>query len=302
MEFSLHLLLLMVTPPLFLGVIAKVKAFFAGRKGPPMLQPYYDLIRLFQKGMIWSKSASFIFKFAPVGVLVCILMSGLFIPFIGQAPFRLDGDVILFAYFLATARFLIILAAMDVGSSFEGMGASREATLGAFSELAFFLGLIALVVMTQSFSLSGIFEWEGKHTFWNPAILMLFMAFFVVLLTENARIPIDDPATHLELTMIHEAMILEYSGPNLALMLYGASIKLFIFMALTVSILWPTQEVEPIKAILWFFVKMFGMAVGIGLVESMNARLRLIKIPQLLVANFVITALALMLIVMGGSA
>lgn len=297
MGFSV--LLLLVMPPFFLGVISKTKAFFAGRKGPPLFQAYYDLFKLFQKEMVVSNNASFIFKIAPVGILTAILMSGFFIPLLGQAPLKFEGDVILFAYFLAAARFLTILAAMDVGSSFEGMGASREATFGALSELAFFLGMIALAVMTDSLSLTGIFEWEGRHPLWNPAVLMLFVAFFVILLTENARMPIDDPATHLELTMIHEVMILDYSGPHLALILYGASIKLFIFMALTVSILWPTQEVDFLKSVSCFLVKMGGMAVAIGLVESMNARLRLIKIPQLLVTNFVVTALSLMLIIMG---
>ncbi|MBI4366483.1 MAG: NADH-quinone oxidoreductase subunit H, partial [Deltaproteobacteria bacterium] len=213
--------MLIATPPFFLGVIAKTKAFFAGCKGPPLLQAYYDLVRLGRKGTVISRSSSLVLRAAPAVIFTSVLLSALFVPLWGPAPFRFEGDLILFAYFLGLGRFAMILAAMDVGSSFSGMGASREATFGALTELAFFLGFAALAAMTGEVSLTGIFEWEGSHPLWNPALLILFAAFFLILLTENSRIPIDDPATHLELTMIHEAMILDYSGPDLGLILYG---------------------------------------------------------------------------------
>lgn len=295
----LHLILLIAIPPFFLGVIAKTKAFFAGRRGPPLLQTYSDLFKLLRKGTVYSKSSSGVLRLTPWMIFAATFLSGLFVPLIRAAPIRFEGDLILFAYFLGLARFLTILAAMDVGSSFEGMGASREATFGALTELAFFLGLVALAAMTRSASLTGIFKWEGGHPLWSPALLILFIAFFFILLTENSRMPIDDPTTHLELTMIHEVMILDYSGPDLALILYGASIKLFLFMALASSLLWPPTTTSVWVGAGWVILKVTGMSIAIGVIESANARLRLIKIPQLLIANFVGTALSLVIILIG---
>ena len=304
MEFKailLHFFLFLATPPFFLGVIAKTKAFFAGRKGPPLLQGYYDLFKLLRKGTVYSRSSSTLLRIAPLVILTATLASGLFVPLLKSAPIPFDGDLILFVFFLGLGRFFTILAAMDVGSSFEGMGASREATFGALTELAFFLGLVALAAMTRSASLSGIFEWEGSHPLWNPALLILFAAFFLILLTENSRMPIDDPTTHLELTMIHEVMILDYGGPDLGLILYGTWVKLFLFMALVSSILWPPWAAGVWAGAGWLIVKVMGMAIAIGVIESANARLRLIRIPQLLIANFVATALSLVIILIGRS-
>lgn len=302
MEFKtlvLHIFLLLAAPPFFPGVIAKTKAFFAGRKGPPLLQGYYDLFKLLRKGTVYSRSSSPVLRIAPSLILAAILMSGFFVPLLKVAPIRFEGDLILFVYFLSLGRFFTILAAMDVGSSFEGMGASREAAFGALTELGLFLGLVALAVMTGEASLTGIFEWEGHHPLWNPALLILFAAFFLVLLTENSRMPIDDPATHLELTMIHEVMILDYGARDLGLILYGASVKLFLFMVLASSLLWPSAAPGVWTEAGWLIVKVTGMAIAIGVIESANARLRLVKIPQLLVANFVATALSLAIILIG---
>lgn len=304
MEFNLnlwlvHAVLLFALPPFFLGVIAKTKAFFAGRKGPPLLQLYYDLFKLFRKGAVISKTTSPIFRMVPMAILVLLWMAGFLLPIGGVAPIHFAGDIILFAYFLGFVRFLTILAAMDTGSSFEGMGASREATFGALSELAFFLILVVLVVMTGTFSLNGVFQWESVHSTFKPVFLLLFFSFFLILLTENSRIPIDDPATHLELTMIHEVMILDNSGFDLGLMLYAASIKLFLFMTFAISLLWPETNGWTTLAFGSFLLKITGMAVAIGVVESANARLRLIKVPQFLVANFVVTVFALLVAVFG---
>lgn len=304
MEFNifslmLHLIWLILMPPFFLGLIAKTKAFFAGRKGPPLFQVYCDLYRLGRKGAVYSQSSSLVLRVAPAVIFSGVFFSALFIPLWGPAPFHFEGDIIFVASLLGVGRFFTILAAMDVGSSFEGMGASREATFGALTELGFFLGLVALVVMTQESSLSGIFRWEGSRSTLNPAILILFAAFFLILLTENSRMPIDDPTTHLELTMIHEVMILDYSGPDLALILYASSIKLFLFMVLTASLLWPPTATNLWQGIGWLALKVVVMAVAIGVIESANARLHLIKIPQLLIANFVVIALSLVLILIG---
>ena len=296
-----HLIVLILAPPFFLGVIAKTKAVFAGRKGPPLLQAYYDLLRLGRKETITSRTSSLVLRAAPALIFVSLFLSALVVPLWGPAPLRFEGDLILFVYLLGMGRFATILAAMDVGSSFEGMGASREATFGALTELAFFLGLVALATMTHSTSLTGIFKWEESHPLWHPALLILFGAFFLVLLTENSRMPIDDPTTHLELTMIHEVMILDYGGPDLGLILYGTWVKLFLFMALVSSILWPPWAAGVWAGAGWLIVKVMGMAIAIGVIESANARLRLIRIPQLLIANFVATALSLVIILIGRS-
>ncbi len=300
LPMAVSLFILLALPPFFLGVIAKTKAFFAGRKGPPLLQVYYDLLKLFRKGAVYSQTASPLFRMAPIFIFVSVFFAGLFLPLLGKAPLHFEGDLILFAYLLALARFVLILAALDVGSSFEGMGASREATFGAFSELAFFMGLVVLGVMAHATSLSDIFSWELAHSTLKPAFLLLFFSFFLILLTENSRIPIDDPNTHLELTMIHEVMVLDTSGPDLGLILYGASVKLFLFMALAVFLLWPQPAAWEWISLGTLFLKMTGMAIAIGVVESTNARLRLIKIPQLLIANFVVTVFALLVTLFHG--
>lgn len=290
---------LLVCPPLFLGMIAKTKAFMVGRKGPPLLQPYYDVIKLFRKGTVTSTSSSFILGLAPIVMLSAMVSAGFLFPLLGQAPIHFEGDIILFAYLFAVGRFWMILAAFDVGSSFEGMGASREATFGALSELAFFLGLVVLALTSHSMSLMTAFHWKLTHLGWQPVFLLLFMTLLVITLTENSRMPVDDPNTHLELTMIHEVMILDYSGVDLGCILYGASIKLFLFMAFAVSLLWPQTMTWSGAAFAFFFLKMTAMAVLIGVVESVTARLRLIKIPQLLVANFVIALFALLVALSG---
>lgn len=297
----IHLSLLLLSPPLFLGIIAKTKAFFGGRQGPPLFQPYYDLVKLMKKGFVYSRSSSWVLRLAPILILTSILFSGLLLPLGHEAPLHFEGDLILFAYLLGLARFFTILAAMDVGSSFEGMGASREATFGALSELSFFLGLIVLAIMTHSSSLTGLtglLSEKGPYSPCHPSVLLLFVTFILILLTENSRMPIDDPNTHLELTMIHEVMILDYSGPDLGIILYGASLKLFLMMVLAVSVLFP--QTHGIQATGWLFLKLVGLAIGIGVIESINARLRLIKIPQILIANFVIAAFALAVTLLKG--
>ncbi len=293
------LLFLLIVPPLLLGVIARTKAFVAGRKGPPLLQVYFDLWKLFRKDSVRSRTASPITRFAPVVLFTVMVSAGFLLPLAGPAPFRFTGDLLLFAYLLALARFVIILAALDVGSSFAGMGASREATVGALSELPLFLGLVAAAVTARSASLSEIFVRSGDRVLLHPAGLLLFLAFFIVLLAENSRIPIDDPETHLELTMIHEAMILDTGGPALGVLLYASAVKLFRFMMLAISVVWPGPAVFSWGSLGAVLLKAAGMSVAVGIVESLNARLRLIKVPQLLVAGFVVTLFALLVTLFG---
>lgn len=292
-----QLFVLLILPPFFMGVIVRVKSIIAGRKGPPLLQLYFDIYKSIKKGAIYSKTTSFIFKAAPLVILASVICAGILIPLTGKGVVDFYGSAILFVYLLALSRFFIIISAMDTGSSFEGMGASREAAFGAFAELTTFIVIITLSIISRSMSLKGMFTWNADHFISDPSVILLFAAFFFILLTENSRMPVDDPNTHLELTMIHEVMILDNSGPGLGIMLYAASIKLFIFMVFAVMLIYPFSGggIWLNTGILLFKVLM--LAVVIGVVESISARIRLIKIPQFLIASFVISLFALIVAV-----
>ena len=214
--FVPELLVVLASPPLLASVIAKTKAWFGGRVGPPWLQPYYDLHKLIQKDAVYSKTTTWLFRAGPVISLAALLTAATLVPVLSdESPLGFSGDVILFAYLLALGRMFTVLAAMDTGSSFEGMGASREVTFGAMSEPALFLSFVVMAVASKSLRLSEMIgpsllpEWRVA----GPAIILVVGALLVVLLTETCRVPVDDPATHLELTMIHEVMVLDHSGP-----------------------------------------------------------------------------------------
>lgn len=284
-----HWLIVCFLSPLFLGVIAKVKAFFSGKVGPSVFQPYFDLAKLFRKKCVYSSTVTWIFRAAPVVILAVMLVLALLVPF-GRfkAPVQFSGDILLAVYLLALGRFFMILAALDTGSSFEGMGASREAYFSCLSELAMFMNFITLALLAKSISLSQMvgahipMTWGGLE----PALLLVVASFFIVLLAENCRIPVDDPETHLELTMIHEVMILDHSGVDLAYMLYAAAMKLFIFSGLLVSIIIPVRTGDHWTDMAIFFGAMLGLAVLIGIVESTMARLRLNRVRLLLLISF----------------
>jgi formate hydrogenlyase subunit 4 len=295
----LQLAAFLLGAPLLLGVIGRVKAFFAGRVGPPLLQPWRDLLRLARKGAVFSRTTTWVFRAGPTVALAATLSAGLLIPLGAPAAVvRFGGDFILFAYLLGLARFATILAALDTGSSFEGMGAAREATYSAVAEPALFLGLVSLARSTGALDLS-LMLGERLHPVWwtdGPALLLVGLAVFVVALAENARVPVDDPATHLELTMIHEVMVLDHSGPDLALIQYGASLKLYLFGALVVRLALGALAGEPWLAFVAFLAGQLLFAVAIGCVESMMARLRLLRVPQLLIGASALSAFALVLL------
>ncbi len=285
--------------PLLLGVVNRVKAIFAGRTGAPLLQPYRDLRRLLAKQAVYSRTTTWVFRAGPVVALAAVAAAGLLMSF-GGAPALLPfpGDFILFAYLLGLGRFFTALAALDTGSAFEGMGAAREVTFASFAEPALFLCLVVLVRATGSLSLSGMLRAELPEL-WHtpgPALLLAAVALLAVALAENARIPVDDPNTHLELTMIHEVMVLDHSGPDFALIQYGASLKLFLFGALVVRLALGFPFSSPWWSLLAFLGGMAVFAVVLGAVESTTARLRLVRVPQLLVAASVMGAFALVLI------
>ena len=287
-----------LTAPLLGGVINRVKALFAGRRGQPLLQGYYDLAKLLRKGAVYSRTTSYFFRLAPVLVLCTLLLATAMIPW-GRlpAPLAFNGDFVLLAYLLGLARFAMVVAALDTGSSFEGMGASREVQFASLAEPIFFLGLLILVVQTGRTGLSDITAGIGPAAWRStPAVLILLAcAWLVLLLAENARIPVDDPNTHLELTMIHEVMILDTSGPDLALMMYAAALKLWLFSALLVDIVVPLRPQSPWVQAVVILAGTLAVAVVVGVAESVMARLRLVYVPKLLIGAAVLVATALIM-------
>ncbi len=294
----IHISLFLVMPPLILGVIAKTKAAFAGRVGAPFLQPYYDLLRLMRKGTVVSDSTTWLFKAGPAITLAATLGAGLLVP-LGRhgAPVSFSGDMILFAYLFALGRFFTTIAALDTGSSFEGMGAAREVTFSCLAEPALFFALITLTRLSGSYSLTPMLNHVNLSVWWGAgaSLLLMMSGLFVVLLAENCRIPFDDPTTHLELTMIHEVMVLDHSGPWFGCILYGASLKLYLLGALFLHIAIPLASGNGYLDWGVFVASMLLLAMAVGVVESVMARLRLIRVPQLLVAATILTAFSLIL-------
>jgi formate hydrogenlyase subunit 4 len=297
---TVHVLLALGLPPLLLGVIARIKALFSGRVGPSVWQPYYDLARLFRKASVYSTTTTWVFRAGPVVGLMTTVLAMLMIPLANShTPISFTGDPILFAYLLGLGRFFTASAALDTGSAFEGMGAAREVTFTCLAEPAFFMGLLVLAKLSNSLQLGAMLggplaeHWSSSGA---PLALVLF-SWFIVLLVENSRIPFDDPNTHLELTMIHEVMVLDHSGPAFGMILYGAALKLFIFSALILRLVFP-----PTGANSWldwpiFVLGMLVVAVTIGIVESTIARIRLTQIPVLLVAACLLPAFGIILLV-----
>ena len=285
--------------PFLFAVINRTKAFFAGRRGPPLLQPYFDLWKLLRKGATYSRTTTWVFRAGPVVGLASAAAALLLLPW-GSLPALVvfPGDFVLFATLLCLARFFTVLAALDTGSSFEGMGASREVLFSALAEPALFLGLAAVAAQTKAVSLSdmlggvSVSSWAAE----GPALALVCAALFAVLLAENARIPVDDPNTHLELTMIHEVMVLDHSGPDLAFLQVGAAVKLWLFGGLLVGLAVPVRTGDAFLDAGAFLAGMLALAVLVGVVESCMARLRLARVPVLLLGAIALTVVALVLV------
>jgi formate hydrogenlyase subunit 4 len=282
------------------GIINRTKAFFAGRTGPPLLQRYRDIAKLLQKGAVYSGTTTWIFRAGPIVSLAALLLAALLVPYAGSpALFPFAGDLILFVFLLGLARFMTVIAALDTGSSFEGMGASRDALYGTLAEPTLFLGFAAIARATGSGSLTGMLA-PVSGTVWmsaGPALALVAAALLVVFLVENARIPFDDPNTHLELTMIHEVMVLDHGGPDLAFIEAASALKLWILGSLVVGILVPVRTGH-----LWidggaYLAGMGGLGVLTGIIESSLPRLRLSATPQLLLGAGALSALGLILMV-----
>jgi len=295
-----HVLILCALPPLLLGVINKTKALFAGRRGPPLLQAYRDIAKLLRKSLVLSETTTWIFSAGPVVTLAAVALAGLFAPFGGFAsPLSFSGDMILFAYLLALSRFFTTAAALDTGSAFEGMGAAREATFACLSEPALFFAFLVLARRTGSLSLTGMLG-PGSSAF-SAAVLaplvLVCLGLFIVILAEACRIPVDDPNTHLELTMIHEAMILDHGGPLLGIIEYSASMKLLVLESILLSLVLPFRT-----GIGWadwgiFVAEAAALSAAIGVVESIMARLRMRRVPYLLTGALLLCGSGFILLV-----
>ncbi len=300
LDILIHLVLMVLMPPLLFGVINRTKASFAGRTGPPLLQPYFDLFRLFRKGSIFSRTTTWVFRAGPIVTLAATLTAALLIPCGNHSPLlSFNGDMILFVYLLALGRFFTTVAALDTGSSFEGMGAAREVTYSCLAEPVIFIALLVLSRLSGSLSLVGILT-HSSTALWmtsGAALVMLVVGLFFVILSENCRIPFDDPNTHLELTMIHEVMVLDHSGPAFGMILYASALKLYILGAFFLHLLLPLRVAGSLQDWLVFVMSMILLAVAIGVVESSMARYRLVRVPQMLLSASVLAAFALMLVV-----
>ncbi len=298
-----HIGVVMIVAPALPGLIVKTKAFLTGRRGPSLLQPYYDIVKLLRKGNVYSTTTTWIFQAAPIVSMAAALVSSFFVPFGNlKAPLPFPGDMVLFACLYGLARFFMIIAALDTGSSFEGMGASREAAFSCLAEAVLFLDFMILALLSQRLVLSEMVEGNILLSWrlFGPALLLAGVSYFLVLLAENARIPVDDPATHLELTMVHEVMVLDHSGWDLAYILYGGAIKLFVWGGLFVHILVPFHGLPSMTQAMAFWAGMVLLAVGIGVVESCMARLRLNRVPQLLISAFVLALVGLLVVLIKG--
>ena len=293
----LPLLLGLVCAPLLSGVISRIKAYYAGRKGRPLLQLYFDLFKLLQKGEVISRTTTWVFAAGPSAYLATVICALFFVPFgTMRAPLGFAGDFILMAYLMAFGRFALVLAALDTGSAFEGMGASREASFSALAEPVIFLCFLTLgggmLPSLHTFCHAASMQiW----TFAQPELLLIPLVLFVLLLVENCRIPVDDPNTHLELTMIHEVMILDHSGPNLAFILYASSLKLWLFALLLVNVLVPEFSGNMPLELTLMLTGIFGTVALVGVIESCMARLRLLVVPRMLGISGMLAALALIL-------
>ena len=296
-------IVLLTVSPFIVGLIRKVKARLQVRRGASVFQPYADLSKLFRKQPVVSTTTSWIFTATPYIVFASTLAAGLLIPvFLSRTPLNFAGNIIALVYLLALGTFFLMLAGLDAGSAFGGMGSSREAIVASLTEPAMILSIFAIALTAGSTNLSTIVHktalLEGIVTDPTPH-LMALAALFIVAIAETGRVPVDNPATHLELTMIHEAMILEYSGRYLALVEWAAGLKLVVFLTLIANVFAPgglATTLEPTAVgvgLATYLLKVSALAVLIGVLESMFAKLRLFRVTDLLGVAFILALLGL---------
>lgn len=294
MEIILNLLAILFVPFLMIGVIRKTKAFWGGRYGASIFQPLYDFVKLIKKNYVISKTTTKVFRLTPVIMLSSILFSSLFVPMIGSKTIiNIPCGFLIFAYILGFSKFFSLISAMDTGSSFEGMGASREACFTTIVEPAFFMLLASIMALTGNYtfdSLTKIIEFSGSY----GVLICIFaiLVLFIMILTEGSRVPVDDPATHLELTMIHEVMILDNSASDLALISWSVAIKMMLLSSLIGAIIIP-QDLSLGLSTLLYLLLMFIISIVIGTVESAMARIRMSHVFEFV---FIMSSLALIVL------
>ncbi len=289
-------LLAILTAPFFSALILKVKAFFGGKKGPPLLINYYTLIKLLKKGSVYSTSTTTVFKLGPIVSLSTAITVLMFLPIAGHKPlFSFNGDVIFVLYLLGLGRFFTIAAAMDTASPFEGMGAAREAYFPIICEATTFMILILFYKLTGELQLAAYFTGHNTLALWHSAgapLLFVVISFFIILLTENSRVPVDDPATHLELTMIHEVMVLDHSGPDFGLIELGSFCKLFFYSTIISRLILPSDFGVPALTYCLFIAGLLVVYITVGVTESVIARYRMDKVPQFVLTSFALAFFA----------
>lgn len=289
----LSLILIIISSFFFTGIVIRTKSIFSGRKGPGIFQPIKDVWRLFRKGAVYSKTTSFIFQIAPSIYFSSVLMAILLIPF-GNQPgiISFNGDFIFFAYVLALGKFFIIISALDTGSSFEGMGASREALYSLLVEPAFFILMGSFALLSGHTSFYEIFNALHFQTYIAYAVgVLATFVLIIIALIENSRMPVDDPKTHLELTMVHEVMLLDNSGFDLGLILYTSNLKFAMYGALIANFLHILGYGLFLSVLVFFLTQVF-FAVIVGTIESFMARFRMNHNPQYI---FMLTSISVLI-------
>ncbi|MDX8412534.1 MAG: NADH-quinone oxidoreductase subunit H [Mariprofundales bacterium] len=299
----LQAVLMVLLAPLVVGFVSTVKARLQNRHGAGVLQPWRDLRKLFGKEVVLALHASWLFRFAPYAVFTATVMAASVVPaLLLDTPLSLTADVIALVALLALARFFLSLAAMDIGTAFGGMGASREMTFSALAEPAMLMSVFVLAIGAQSTNLTTMIH----HTLITPALIQPSIAFALVAMlmiavVETGRIPIDNPTTHLELTMIHEAMLLEYSGRHLALMEWASMVKMLLFSTLIIDLFFPwgisveASVIGIVLALALWVAKLMVLMVVLALLETSLAKLRLFEVPQYLGTAFVLSFLGLII-------
>lgn len=299
--YLFQIVVLVMLAPLVNGIIIKIKAFSQKRQGAPLLQMYFDIYKLFKKQSVVSEVSSWIFKATPYVVLATALCAGMLVPVLTSIlPGDLFGDIFFVIYILALGRFFMMLAALDTGSTFGGMGSSREALISSLAEPSLLISLVTIGLIAKTTSVSSMMikmQTESVPLF-QPVYVLALFAMLLVILMETSRIPIDDPATHLELTMVHEAMILEYSGRNLAIMELGSVVKQLVLITLVVNLFLPYKQYLGTGGVLFILVtlgiyilKVVLVSVLIALIEVSTVKLRFFSMPNLAALSLILSFL-----------
>jgi formate hydrogenlyase subunit 4 len=308
-----QLSVILLVAPLVSGIIKKIKSLSQKRKGPPILQLYLDIFKLFKKDTVVSDTASWIFRVTPYINFITALLAGILIPVsLKLTPINFGGDIIFVIYILAMGRFFMTLSGLDTGSTFGGMGSSREMAISSLIEPTLLVSVFTVGLISKSTSVHNMMETLssiGMNIF-QPIYIMCFLAMIIVIIAESARIPVDDPATHLELTMVHEAMLLEYSGKHLALMELAAAVKQLVLITLLVNLFIPLDSLVTLDntflavgiSILLYMVKVAIASILIAIAEINTVKLRLFSVPNLAAISFILSFLGfLQYFVVGGS-